>query len=170
MPILQWESVSNTKTGRIDHGSVRGNTFYEKEGRISRVAKAYVYMCPFCNGESLSNTNTGQMDHRSVCGNQFYVKEAVPAGRRGAMPTRARCVKLGPLGDHARKRNGTCQNRKRMKNDESRARVTFAVRVAPCGKRVGKASGTLACPDKQMAGACSCESCVGKARGRVLKP
>jgi len=76
----------------------------------------------------------------------------------------------GPLGNHARKRNGTYQNRKRMKNNESRALVTFAVRVAPCGKRVRNGSGTLAGPDKQMAGACSCESCVGKACGRVLNP
>ena len=160
-----------------------GNQVYEKEDRVSRVEKAYVYLCPFCNGESLSKTRKGQIDHRSVCGNQIYRKEVASAERRGAMPTRARCVELlnghpvrserftsnmtGPLGNHARKRNGTSLNRKRMKNDESRA---LAVRVAPCGKRVRKASGTLACPDKKMAGACGCESCVGKVCGRVLKP
>ena len=71
------------------------------------------------------------------------------AERRGAMPTRARYVKLlscghpvrsgtftssmtRPLGNHARKRNGTCQNRKPMRNGEAQALVTDAVRVAPC--------------------------------------
>ena len=70
------------------------------------------------------------------------------AERRGAMPTRARYVKLlcghpvrsgtftssmtRPLGNHARKRNGTCQNRKPMRNGEAQALVTAAVRVAPC--------------------------------------
>ena len=74
-PFCNGESLSNTKTGQIDHRSVCGNQFYVKEGRVSRVAKAYVYMCPFCNRESLSNTKKGRIDHRSVCGNQFYVKE-----------------------------------------------------------------------------------------------
>ena len=39
------------------------------------VSKAYVYMCPFCNGENLINTKTGEIDHRSVCGNRFHVKD-----------------------------------------------------------------------------------------------
>ena len=60
---------------RIDHRSVCGNRFYVEEGRVSTVAKAYVYICPFCNGETSSNTRTGRIDHRSVCGNRFYVEE-----------------------------------------------------------------------------------------------
>ena len=53
---------------------MRKNRFRVKEDeRIA--AKAYVYMCPFCNGESSSNTKTGQINHRSVCGNRFFVKD-----------------------------------------------------------------------------------------------
>ena len=78
------------------------------------------------------------------------------AERRGAMPTRARCVKLlrghpvrsgrssmtRPLENHARKVNGTCQNRKPMRNGESQALVAES------------------CLE-------SCKSCLGKACGRV---
>ena len=73
------------------------------------MAKAYFYMCPFCNGESLSNTKTGQIDHRSVCGNKFYVRRV-------------------------------------------------AARVAL--ERLAEGFETLS-------GACSCESCVGKACGKL---
>ena len=71
------------------------------------------------------------------------------AERRGAMPTRARCVKLlrghparsgrftssmtRPLGNHARKVNGTCQNRKPMRNGESQALVAESC-LESCGK------------------------------------
>ena len=60
-PFCNGESLSNTKTGQIDHRSVCGNRFDVKEGRVSSMAKAYVYMCPFCNGESLSNMKTGEI-------------------------------------------------------------------------------------------------------------
>ena len=59
-PFCNGESVSNTKTGQIDHRSVCGKQFYVKEGRASGGAKAYVYTCPLCSKETLSNTKTGQ--------------------------------------------------------------------------------------------------------------
>ena len=71
------------------------------------------------------------------------------AERPGAMHTRARCVRrlcghpvrsgrftssmTRPLGNHAKKRNGTCQNRNRTRNSEAQALVTSALRVAPFG-------------------------------------
>ena len=90
------ESVTSTvRTGRVNHRRRCGNRFPVKDGRI--VAKAYVYVCPFCIGEILSNTKTGQIDHRTVCGNQFHVKDGrVSRERRGAVPTRARCVNPEP--------------------------------------------------------------------------
>ena len=76
-------------------------------------------------------------------------RTAASAERPGAMHTRARCVRrlcghpvrsarftssmTHPLGNHARKRNGTCQNRKLTKNNEAQALVTSALRVAPGG-------------------------------------
>ena len=65
--------TSTVRTGQVDHRRRCGNRFRLKDARV--VDKAYVYMCPFCNGETVSNTRTGRIDHRSVCGNRFYVEE-----------------------------------------------------------------------------------------------
>ena len=45
--------------------------------------KAYVYICPVCEGNVASDVKTGKIDHRTVCGSQFSVKDGVVKEKGG---------------------------------------------------------------------------------------
>ena len=51
-----------------------GNQFSVKDGAVKE--KAYVYVCPACQGNVGSDVKTGQIDNRTVCGNKLSVKDS----------------------------------------------------------------------------------------------